>query len=760
MVVCGNDALTHRLALDLVHLYKERLTLVVPAPESGHGPQLLALAESDPERVTVIEGRRPDEAVLLAAGVQQATAIALTMDDDQQTIHAALLARSLNPQIRLVIRVFDRTLGERVGTLLGGAAVPGPGGTTTEYGEAAENGGASTAILSASATAAPALVAAAQPGTRQMIPLDGGALTVSQRLPGETATAAQIPLALLPRQRAGQADPPPAVLLPAPEEIAAALHRGTARAALVLQHEASAPLPRPRWTLPLGALFSRRLRVAALGFLGLVLVLSLANWCFGGLPSYPAALYRVLLDVADMTNLEAGTSTTRKALQLIAAYSGMAITPLILALVLESLGALGTSFRRPPRTIGGHVILIGLGKIGTRVLEGLIDRRVPVVCVERNPKARGLMVAKEHHVPVVIGDVSYPEVYDAARITGAATVMALTSDDQVNLEAVLYGRHLRPDVGVVLRLFDDSFARAVYRALRDRSPHPETTTVSRSVSQLAAPAFAAAMLGRQVLGAIPVERQVLLVAAVDVEGRPELSGCSVRGAFRANGWRVIAVGDDWNPAPDRRLTDTDRVVVVATREGLGLLLQRRGAEAGTGGAGAGAGGAGAGAAGARPRPPAVGSAVRPGPETGVGAGADAAAGDPDRTVRATRAPGSRFRRSSGYHAPTRAASPGGPPAPGAASPEAAHPDPAESDGDTRATLPLPQAPRALPSAPYRPRNASPAPRTANAPRQAGAGSVSQEATRQPAPGSAPTGSAPSASPAGEPTGDESEPTSD
>jgi hypothetical protein len=30
----------------------------------------------------------------------------------------------------------------------------------------------------------------------------------------------------------------------------------------------------------------------------------------------------------------------------------------------------------------------------------------------------------------------------------------------------------------------------------------------------------------------------------------------------------------WNPAPERPLADDDRVVVVATREGLGLLLRR------------------------------------------------------------------------------------------------------------------------------------------------------------------------------------------
>ena len=114
----------------------------------------------------------------------------------------------------------------------------------------------------------------------------------------------------------------------------------------------------------------------------------------------------------------------------------------------------------------------------------------------------------------------------------------MTSADTTNLEAVLYARSVRPDLRVVLRLYDDDFATAVYRTLR--AAHPCASTRSRSVSHLAAPAFAGAMMGRQILGAIPVERRVLLFAAVDVGGHPQLEGRTVGEAFRAGAWRVLA----------------------------------------------------------------------------------------------------------------------------------------------------------------------------------------------------------------------------
>ena len=90
-------------------------------------------------------------------------------------------------------------------------------------------------------------------------------------------------------------------------------------------------------------------------------------------------------------------------------------------------------------------------------------------------------------------------------------------------------------------------AAALRRRLRHRRlPHPArgppaALTRSRSVSTLAAPAFAGAMMGRQILGAIPVERRVLLFAALDVAGHPRLEGRTVGEVFTAGTCRILAL---------------------------------------------------------------------------------------------------------------------------------------------------------------------------------------------------------------------------
>ena len=229
---------------------------------------------------------------------------------------------------------------------------------------------------------------------------------------------------------------------------------------------------------------------------------------------------------------------------------------------------------------------------------------IPVVVVEEDPEARGIPLARSLHVPTVLGDVTQEGVLEAAKIRRARALLALTSIDTTNLEAALYARSVKPELRVALRLYDDEFATAVYRTLR--TAHPQALTRSRSVSHLAAPSFAVAMMGRQILGAVPVERKVMLFAALEVAGHPQLEGRTVDQAFRAGAWRVLALdatppadrlpdlaavppfdpdgatgpgtpdrpsGLVWDLHPGYVLRPEDRVVIAATRRGLAELLR-------------------------------------------------------------------------------------------------------------------------------------------------------------------------------------------
>lgn len=192
-----------------------------------------------------------------------------------------------------------------------------------------------------------------------------------------------------------------------------------------------------------------------------------------------------------------------------------------------------------------------------------------MICVEHDPQARGVLVARRLGVPVVIGDASRDSNLREAHLADSRALVAVTNNDVTNLEAALHGRAMRDGLRVVLRLFDDDLAERVERSFQ--------ITTSRSVSFLAAPAFTAAMLGRQVLATIPIGRRVLLVAELPISTGSAFVGLPVRAADVPRLSRVIAVQRRGQqtldlPAPPEHLLDVaDRLIVVATRTGLTRL---------------------------------------------------------------------------------------------------------------------------------------------------------------------------------------------
>ena len=542
-----------------------------------------------------------------------------------------------------MLRLYNRRLGLHIEELLDqAAALATSDGSGTDDGS---GGDPSTIVLSDADTAAPALAATAVAGTSKVVQTDRILLRAVERpppAPGEVADPGLCTLALL---SATSSDPAgadgseesgeqgrPRLL---PDE--AAVRAATGRATVVLEQVSYAAAPSASSRSAGGtvgsalgdamggvvpafaSLFSRRLRWSLAGMVACVVALAVALSVVTGMHPL-SAFYLTLLDLFAIDDPAIGDPVGRQVLQLLSGLVGLLLLPVLIAAVLEGLGTFrsASGLRKPPRGLGDHVVLLGLGKIGARVLMRLRELHIPVVCVEAGADARGLAVARRLRVPVVLGDVTQEGVLEAAKIHRAHALLALTSSDTTNLEAALYARSVRPDLRVVLRLYDDDFATAVYRTLR--AAHPDALTRSRSVTHLAAPAFAGAMQGRQILGAIPVERRVLLFAVLDVGGHPQLEGKAVRHASRAGSWRVLVlergaataaaaagqggaadgggrvegraegrsegqpgqpvrlVGDFDQDDADYVLRAEDRVVLAMTRRGLAELLGRRGRE--------------------------------------------------------------------------------------------------------------------------------------------------------------------------------------
>jgi len=269
-----------------------------------------------------------------------------------------------------------------------------------------------------------------------------------------------------------------------------------------------------------GMVFAALLGVIVVGFVLLATVYRFAD-----------ALYLTLMDLTGSALTSPRDTSAEKVAQVMLTVDGMAFIPVITALVVGA--RLTGSVRRAPRPTSDHVIVVGLGNVGTAVTGQLHDLGFNVVCVDNDPNAPGIPLARQLGLPVVIGDAFREETLRAAHLDTCLALVSVTSLDVVNLETALTARALRSDLRLVLRLTDDDLAERL-----------EKTTgnfISRSVPYLAAPAFATAMLEHQVLRTIAVGRHVLLIAGIRVADQAGLAGSSIRDTEQDGQARVLAL---------------------------------------------------------------------------------------------------------------------------------------------------------------------------------------------------------------------------
>lgn len=581
-VVCGQDPLAYRVVRGLlaseVAAGRVRVTLIVPERQRSEGPD-----GRDIPGIDVLRADRLDEATFRRAGLAGAAGLALLHQNDVGNMHAALCAQEVEPGLRLVVRMFNTGLANGVRQIF-----------------------PDSAVLSDATMAAPAFVAAA---LGEVAPTHfrhaGRTLHVARRddvRPEEVVCAV-----------ADTRDPPEVRVLPGDEStadvvLAEATGRppGTELAARRLARARRRRRRRRPVAVPLRALRSfatRKIGIALLTVLALIGVLGWLNARAAHL-DWADALYLTLVTTLSGQDPDPKKAVAEQVMQVVLSIAGLALIPLITAVVVDGVVnarlALHSGRIQPERS--GHVVVVGLGNVGTRVMAQLHDLGVEVVAIDKHPEPRGASLARRLGVPLIVGDAAGGEPLRAASVATCQALVVVSTDDGANLQAALNGRLLNGELRVVLRLFDGDFAARVQRAFG--------IGISRSVSYLAAPSFTAALLDRAMIATIPVGRHALLVTEVSVAAGSPLDGRPLAAVGRPGSVRLLAYARagqprrEWSPDPRLVITAGDRMTVLARRAGLNALLRETTA------------GTAAPAAGAGPAVPPVPGAVTAVPDAG------------------------------------------------------------------------------------------------------------------------------------------------
>jgi voltage-gated potassium channel Kch len=108
-----------------------------------------------------------------------------------------------------------------------------------------------------------------------------------------------------------------------------------------------------------------------------------------------------------------------------------------------------------------HIIVCGLGRLGYFIVEELLQRNEKVIIIEQNENSRHIDYFRHSGAEVYIGDGRLSKVLDDVNVSKARAVISVINSDALNLEIGFNARTYKPDMRLILRIFDEQMAEKI-----------------------------------------------------------------------------------------------------------------------------------------------------------------------------------------------------------------------------------------------------------------------------------------------------------
>lgn len=433
----------------------------------------------------VIVGDMRSPATLFKAGIKHAHTLVLANDDDATNLGILTQARSINPRIRIVNRLFNQTLGERLDTVL-----------------------PAHVSMSVSALAAPIFSFAAL-GSKaigqlelynkiwpiQEIVIDRNHSWYGLKLSDLWDDPERMLIYYLPKE--GEIDLVSAVVKKKVLQIGDRIIVGIKPSLRAKR--------RSFWQKSLEAIanlhqYRRYANSIAIVTLSLLIMIFVATLLYVSVNYGTPIIDALYFSVGMITGAGGKEDVVEKAPSSIKVFTifmmivGAGVVGIYYAMLNDFI--LGSRLKqfwdaaRVPKH--NHYILCGLGAIGIQIVRQLQSQGHEVVIIESDDNNRFLHTARSLGVPVILEDARLSATLQEANSDRAEAIIVATSDDLVNVEIALTAKAVSPKISVVVRAQDSQFARSIQEVFEfDNVLCP---------TDLAAPSFAAAALGGKILG--------------------------------------------------------------------------------------------------------------------------------------------------------------------------------------------------------------------------------------------------------------------
>ena len=568
VIVCGLGTLGQYCACKLKE-FGATVTAIELAPNCRWE---LPRASQSIDRLIVGDCREPS--VLEEAGIASARAIVIVAREERVNIAAAFAARSLNPSIRIVIRSAQERLNNLLGAHLDDFVAFAP-----------------------PQIAAPAFAFEAL-GEEMLglFKLEGRPICITRHVIDEQSMWCGVPLAQLdthqtrvlttaaaPASEGFSAWEHDTILQPGDRitylELDRSLERAKDARTAAQREEKTSPNPvafgraiiNTSWTR---ASQTQRIAGISLVVLGVLYLLGVALYKhqYHDITLHDALNVSIVLIIGGYDNLFGSLKLPfpippyLHVFSVLETIAGTVFIGIVYAFLTERMLSARFQFRRkrPPVPKIDHVVIVGLGEVGTEVARLLRELSIPVVACDLDDA----VASPFPDLPFV--HASGAGALDEMNTSTALSVMALTSDEVANLELVLVARSQNDGCALVIRTDDLRFSENVSRLV------PRAHALG--VHDLAAEAFAAAAFGESILGLVRIDGQTTLLTEYRIGPGDSLVDHIM--AELIYGYGILPLLHETGgvaeflPSEEGRLKAGDRLVVLATIDGLQRVEQR------------------------------------------------------------------------------------------------------------------------------------------------------------------------------------------
>ena len=217
-------------------------------------------------------------------------------------------------------------------------------------------------------------------------------------------------------------------------------------------------------------------------------------------------------------------------------------------------------------TMNKHIILVGLGHLGYRVVCNLNEMGQDVVVIELNPNRDMIANTKALGIPVIQDDASRDAALESAGIKKARAIIVCTQNDSLNLQVALKARRIRPDISVTVRIFDDEFAASL---------HDQFGFTALSATGMAAPIFAGAAAGLEMTQPITIEGKTLSLGRIKVNPGSHLCNQMVRDIEQRFNVSIVLLQrnneSDLHPLADLEVSEGDSLAILGGQAEISLI---------------------------------------------------------------------------------------------------------------------------------------------------------------------------------------------